>query len=162
MQPPRPISLILQTPAAPAPDARDHFAAKLSFETDPSDVNYDLTNRKSGFVVVDARSRDAHSDLHVPGAISLPHGTISAGTTAALQGQGIIVVYCWSASCNGATRAAIRLASLGFQVKEMIGGLEAWVAEGYATEGALAKDVSFAEYLRHHHHAPTGPFSRDR
>jgi rhodanese-related sulfurtransferase len=35
--------------------------------------------------------------------------------------------------CNGSTRAAARLAALGFQVKELIGGLEYWKREGYPT-----------------------------
>jgi rhodanese-related sulfurtransferase len=33
--------------------------------------------------------------------------------------------------CNGSTKAALRLAALGFQVKEMIGGVEWWERDGY-------------------------------
>jgi hypothetical protein len=35
---------------------------------------------------------------------------------------------------GGATRAALALAELGFQVKEMLGGFEYWAQEGFAYE----------------------------
>lgn len=38
------------------------------------------------------------------------------------------------AGCNGATRAALALAELGCQVKEMLGGFEYWVREGFSFE----------------------------
>jgi rhodanese-related sulfurtransferase len=47
----------------------------------------------------------------------------------------VLVVYCWGPGCNAATKAAAKLASLGFQVKEMIGGLEYWRREGYPVDG---------------------------
>jgi rhodanese-related sulfurtransferase len=42
-----------------------------------------------------------------------------------------IVTYCWGPGCNGATRAALEFATLGYPVKEMIGGYEYWVREGF-------------------------------
>ncbi|WP_432487872.1 rhodanese-like domain-containing protein, partial [Kineococcus sp. SYSU DK018] len=44
-----------------------------------------------------------------------------------------IVVYCWGPGCNGATRAAFTLASMGYtRVQELIGGFEYWAREGLA------------------------------
>ena len=43
-----------------------------------------------------------------------------------------VVTYCWGPGCNGATRAALALAQLGYQVKEMLGGFEYWAREGFA------------------------------
>ncbi|MFE5999867.1 rhodanese-like domain-containing protein [Streptomyces sp. NPDC056454] len=40
----------------------------------------------------------------------------------------------WGPGCNGATRAALALAQLGYQVKEMLGGFEYWAREGLAFE----------------------------
>jgi rhodanese-related sulfurtransferase len=48
-----------------------------------------------------------------------------------------IVTYCWGPGCNSSTKAALKLASLGFKVKEMIGGLEYWRHEGLPIEGTL-------------------------
>lgn len=47
-----------------------------------------------------------------------------------------VVVHCWGPGCDGATRAALALARLGFRVKEMLGGIEYWIREGYAVETA--------------------------
>lgn len=68
-------------------------------------------------------------------------------------------MYCWSATCNAAAKGALRLARLGLSVKEMLGGIEAWVHEGYATEGTLPPGVPFVEYLRYHHGSPKGPWA---
>jgi rhodanese-related sulfurtransferase len=152
-------SLVAQ-PEAPSPEeAVRHFSAKLALETDPSDVAFDLAHGVDGFVVVDARSADAFADLHLRSAVSLPHARIDATTAAPLRDRGMAVVYCWSASCNAADKAARKLAALGIRVKLMIGGLEAWIREGYPTEGALSPEVPFERYLRYHHAEPHGPLS---
>jgi hypothetical protein len=44
-----------------------------------------------------------------------------------------VVTYCWGPGCNGATRAALAFARLGYSVKEMLGGYEYWVREGFDT-----------------------------
>ncbi|MCI0569627.1 MAG: rhodanese-like domain-containing protein [Myxococcaceae bacterium] len=152
-------SFVFETPAAPAELAQRHFLAKLAVETDPSDVHTDLSREQKGFAVVDARTTAAFADLHVPGAISLPARSIDEKSVESLRGK-LIVVYCWTSSCNAATKAAARLSALGFQVKEMIGGIDAWVREGYPVEGELSRDVSFDEYLRWHHAGHTGQFRR--
>jgi hypothetical protein len=46
----------------------------------------------------------------------------------------VVVTYCWGPGCNGATRAAYELARLGYPVKEMIGGYQYWVEEGFAVQ----------------------------
>ena len=38
--------------------------------------------------------------------------------------------------CNGATRAALALAQLGYRVREMLGGFEYWAREGLPVETA--------------------------
>ncbi|MCY0998712.1 rhodanese-like domain-containing protein [Myxococcus sp. MISCRS1] len=130
-----PFSFVLEVPAASPEEARRHFLAKLSVETDAADVHLDLERGKKGFVVVDTRSPDAYAERHIPGARSLPTRSISETTTAGLSKDDVIVTYCWGPGCNGSTRAAAKLAALGFRVKEMLGGIEYWVKEGYATEG---------------------------
>jgi rhodanese-related sulfurtransferase len=132
-----PLSRVLETPAAPPEQARQHFLARLSVETDPSDVRHDLEQGVPGFVVLDARAPEAFARRHIPGARSLPYRTISPETTAGLSKDDLLVVYCWSPACNAAHKAAVRLSALGFRVKEMLGGLEYWVKEGFPTEGSL-------------------------
>jgi len=152
-------SFVLETRPASAEAAQRHFAARLSVETDPSDVNADLARGQAGFVVVDARSGPAFADLHLPGAVNLPARTIDDRTAAPLRGK-VAVVYCWTATCNAATKAAARLSALGVEVKEMMGGIDAWIREGYPVEGDLPGDVPFEDYLKWHHSGRTGQFRR--
>jgi rhodanese-related sulfurtransferase len=112
--------------------ARRHFAAKLALETDAADVFDDLRSGNEEIVVIDARSAASYEKAHVPGAISFPHRTMNAETTAALSRDKTYVTYCDGTGCNASTRAALRLSELGFRAKEMAGGLDWWVrVDGY-------------------------------
>ena len=46
----------------------------------------------------------------------------------------LFVVYCAGPHCNGADKAALRLAKLGRPVKVMIGGVTGWADEGFPFE----------------------------
>jgi rhodanese-related sulfurtransferase len=138
--PTEPFSFVLEFPAASPQDARPHFLSKLAVETDVSDVATDLERKRGGFVVVDVRNQKAYAERHVPGAINLPWRTIDERIAARFEGK-LVVVYCWGPGCNGATKGAARLAGLGVQVKEMIGGLEYWLREGHDTEGTVPRTV---------------------
>lgn len=79
-------------------------------------------------MTVSAAAKASRSCSGVPGALHLPAAVIEPGAR--------IVTYCWGPGCNGATKAALAYARRGFQVKEMIGGYEYWVREGFGTETA--------------------------
>lgn len=121
--------------AANPQDACAHFEQKLRFETDPSDVNADMTKGIDSFIVIDARSEAHFRQCHIPGAMNMPARSIDENSTAVLDKTKLIVTYCWGNACNGSTKAAARFAGLGFQVKEMIGGIEYWRREGFPVEG---------------------------
>ncbi|HTT71768.1 MAG TPA: rhodanese-like domain-containing protein [Anaeromyxobacteraceae bacterium] len=124
-------SAVLDTaPLAPEEGAR-YFEGRLAAATDPADVHADLAMGVPGLVVLDARSREAYERGHVPGALSLPHRLISPETVAALPRDAVLVTYCDGVHCNASTWAAVKLARLGFRVKEMQGGLEGWQRDGY-------------------------------
>jgi rhodanese-related sulfurtransferase len=120
---------------APA-DAAAHFARRLAVETDVSDVAAALDSGVPGFVLLDSRSAEAWDQGHVPGAFHLPGQEIAARAAEELDRSVPVVTYCWGPGCNGATRAALALALLGFRVREMIGGFEYWVREGLPVETA--------------------------
>lgn len=125
---------VTDVPAAPPDRALAHFETLLAFETDCADVHAALEARHPGFVVLDVRSPDLFAKGHVPGAVNLPHARISERTVAAYPPDLLLVVYCSGPHCNGADRAAIRLARLGRPVKKMIGGITGWRDEGYRLE----------------------------
>ena len=114
--------------------AIEHFAGKLAFETDVSDVHAALSGGDLGFVVVDSRSREAWDQGHVPGAVHLPTREIGLRAVGLVPAGTAVVTYCWGPGCNGATRAALEFARLGYRVREMIGGFEYWVREGFGYE----------------------------
>lgn len=127
-------------PAASSAEAAAHFEAEFRFETDCWDVHDALSSGSPGFVLLDVRSPDLFVLRHVPGAIKLPHGKIIAAILAQWPEDTLFVTYCAGSHCNGAARAAIRLAKLGRPVKIMIGGITGWIDEGLTleTEGADA------------------------
>ncbi|WP_099343703.1 MULTISPECIES: rhodanese-like domain-containing protein [unclassified Actinoplanes] len=112
-------------------DAIAHFSRRLAFETDVSDVHADLRDGIAGLVVVDSRSDEAWRQGHIPAAVHLPTGRIAALAAELVPAGSTVVTYCWGPGCNGATRAALEFARLGYAVKEMIGGYEYWVREGF-------------------------------
>ncbi len=127
-------SAVLDVPAASPKVAAAHFAARLSYETDCSDLGADIAAGLSGFVVIDTRSPALYLEGHVPGAVNLPHRRITAETVAQLPPDVLLITYCNGAHCNASTRGALRLAALGRQVKEMPGGMDGWVREGLPVE----------------------------
>ncbi|MFF4710988.1 rhodanese-like domain-containing protein [Streptomyces eurythermus] len=121
-------------PAAPA-EAAAYFRASLAFHADVSDVAAALAaGGDPGFVVVDTRSTASWDQGHVPGAVHLPTALIPEQAERLLDTSVPVVTYCWGPGCNGATRAALALAELGYRVKEMLGGFEYWAREGFAYE----------------------------
>jgi rhodanese-related sulfurtransferase len=60
------------------------------------------------------------------------HGRINERNLAHHPADVLFVVYCAGPHCNGADRAAIRLARLGRPVKKMVGGVTGWLDEGFA------------------------------
>jgi rhodanese-related sulfurtransferase len=119
-------------PAAPAVTAAAHFAQKLALETDCADVEAALRLPAPGFVLLDVRGPGAFARGHVPAAKSLPHREITAERMAAWPEATLFVVYCAGPHCNGADRAAARLAALGRAVKLMLGGITGWIDEGFS------------------------------
>jgi rhodanese-related sulfurtransferase len=127
-------SRVLEVAAAPRQDAFEHFSRKLEFETDCSDVHSTFVSGTVDFVLLDVRSDQLYRSGHVPGAVSLPVLSISEEPLLNFPANTNFVVYCAGPHCNGANKAAIRLARLGRPVKEMIGGVTGWLDEGFALE----------------------------
>lgn len=114
--------------------AAEFFAAKLAYETDPADL---AAARASGSapLLLDVRSEASWRQGRIPDAVHVPTAQLEQriGELAA-DIDADIVVYCWGPGCNGSTKAALTLATLGYRrVRELIGGYEYWAREGLAT-----------------------------
>jgi rhodanese-related sulfurtransferase len=126
-----PATSVAAIPAAPSDVAAAHFAARLSFETDCADVHEALSGGPVDFVLVDARGPKAYAKSHVPGALNIPHREMTADRMSAWPETRLFVVYCAGPHCNGADRAALKLAGLGRPVKLMLGGMTGWADESF-------------------------------
>lgn len=120
--------------ASSSEQAVAHFRAKLAFETDASDVYAEQQAASQSFVLIDTRSDAAWAQGRAVGAVHLPTARIAAEAPGLFAPGTNLVVYCWSPGCNGSTKAALTLALLGYEVREMIGGFEYWAREGYPVQ----------------------------
>lgn len=112
----------------------EFYEAKLQYETDSWDLFEDL-EKGSNIVVVDTCSNQAFESEHIPCSINIPHTTMNELTTSSLDKTATYVTYCDGIGCNASTKGALKLSKLGFEVKELLGGLDWWKRDGYATEG---------------------------
>jgi rhodanese-related sulfurtransferase len=122
---------VTATPAASSEIALRHFEDMLAFETDCWDVHESLESADHDFIVVDVRGPNAFAKGHVKGAINIPHQEMTAERMAQYSTNKVFVVYCGGPHCNGANKAAVRLARLCLPVKMMIGGVKGWLDEGF-------------------------------
>lgn len=123
------------------------FSARLAFQTDVSDVHTALHRGDPGFVLVDSRGDQSWRQGRIPGAVHLPTADIADRAVETVGRDVAIVTYCWGPGCNGATRAALEFARLGYQVREMLGGIEYWIREGLATETDIGRTTHDADPL---------------
>lgn len=151
------VNSVLRVPPASPEAAAAYFGASLAFHADVSDVAAALADARAtgedpGFVVIDSRSTASWDQGHVPGALHLPTALIPEQAARLLDRNVPVVTYCWGPGCNGGTRAALALAQLGYQVKEMLGGIEYWIREGFETETWQGRETREADPLT----APVG------
>lgn len=128
---PNNFSPVTDIPAADPNEARTHFHLLLTLETDCWDVHAAIEGGNRQFVLLDVRSPESYAAGHLPGAINLPHRRITERNLSEYPLESLFVVYCNGPHCNGADRAALKLAMLGRKVKKMIGGVEGWKDEGF-------------------------------
>ena len=88
-----------------------HYKNKLDFETDSRDLNATLKRGENAVVL----------DAHFPRAVNFPHRKMGEETTRHLGKAALFVTYCDGFGCNASTKATLRVAELGFRVKELIG-----------------------------------------
>ena len=112
----------------------EFYEAKLNHEIDSWDLSEKLNN-KNNVIVIDARSKEAFEIEHIPSAINIPHRTMTEASTIHLDTNKLYVTYCDGIGCNASTKGALNLAKLGFNVKELPGGLDWWKRDGYETSG---------------------------
>ncbi len=102
--------------------AKAYFENKVAFTTGPIELSHQLTS--GDITIVDVREAEDYQKGHIPGAISLPHGTWENATN--LSKDKTNIVYCYSQQCHLAANACVAFASKGFPVMELEGGFGVW------------------------------------
>ncbi len=126
------MSTVSAIAAASSDYAIHHFQFRLSVETDCDDVHTAMNSDSMDFVLLHVIGRPEHfARRHIPNAIHLPHKEITRERMELWPPETLFVVYCAGPHCNGADRAALKLAQLGRPVKIMIGGITGWEDEGF-------------------------------
>lgn len=115
-----------------------YYEDKLAYEIDSWDLNQSIKNDKN-VVIIDVRSNEIYNITHIPNSINIPHQSMNEKTTKDLDKSSFYVTYCDGIGCNGSTKGALKMAKLGFKVKELIGGLDWWIRDGYETGGVKGK-----------------------
>lgn len=85
------------------------------------------------FILVEALPPMYYQDMHLPGAINVPHTEIDALAPILLPDQSAeIITYCANLPCPNSEIAAKRLIQLGYtNVKEYREGKQDWYEAGY-------------------------------
>jgi len=105
--------------------------ARLGYEMDV--VAASRAQAAGTAVLVDTRKQLSWDHGHIAGALHLPSDTLDERLSE-LPHDRTLVVYGWGPGCNGATHTARRLLAEGLDVREMIGGYEYWVRNGFPIE----------------------------
>jgi len=115
----------------------EFYENKLAYEMDPSDL-FEAWEKGEQVIAIDARQAFGYEKEHIPTAINLPHREMTNESTKHLDKSVTYICYCDGIGCNASTKGALKMAKLGFKVKELMGGIEWWKFDGYATEGTAA------------------------
>ncbi|MEZ5839494.1 MAG: rhodanese-like domain-containing protein [Hyphomicrobiales bacterium] len=120
-----------------------HYEDKLAFEIDSWDLKVAI-DAGEPIVVIDARPASAYGKRHIPTAINLPHRQMAEADLSFIPAGATVVVYCDGIGCNASTKGALNMTRLGFPTRELIGGLDWWLRDGYPVRTGTAPG-SFAE-----------------
>ena len=110
------------------------YENKLKYEIDSWDLAESL-NKGEKITVIDARSNASYQLEHIPGSLNIPHREMNEERTKNLDRNNLYVCYCDGIGCNASTKGALNMVKLGFNVKELMGGLDWWKRDGYETAG---------------------------
>ena len=108
-----------------------HVDARLAYEIDV--VAAARAVDSGAAVLVDTRRRESWDHGHIAGALHLPTTEVDA-KLGDLPRDRTLIVYGWGPGCNGGTATARILLAAGLDVRELLGGYEYWVRNGFPFE----------------------------
>jgi rhodanese-related sulfurtransferase len=103
-----------------------YFAIKNEAYASPKGVYNKQVSDPDNILVVDVRNPLAPITSRISGSIWIPEEEIEARMSELPQDK-LIVLYCWDVWCGLASEAAVHLLNAGYNVKELHGGVKAWM-----------------------------------
>lgn len=107
-------------------NATKFFADRLAYTLGPVELTQMLKENK--VKLIDVRAKEAYKEEHIEGAISIPKDEIESRLNE-LSKNDVHVVYCYNQQCHLAAAAAYNLASAGYPVMELEGGIKVWIED---------------------------------
>ena len=87
------------------------------------------------FTLVDTLAADSYDEGHIPGAVSMPSGSIAGKAADLLDKDEVIVTYCAGYTCDASTIAARKLLDLGYgKTVDFKAGKKGWMNAGFELE----------------------------
>ncbi|HTA13507.1 MAG TPA: rhodanese-like domain-containing protein, partial [Solirubrobacteraceae bacterium] len=103
---------------------------------------------RGGAQLVEVLPEEEYRELHLPGAVNLPLKELDGEHLDRLDRGRPVIVYCWDALCDLSTRAAYRLAGLGFDAHDYALSKVDWMAHGQPLEGTAAAAPTALSFVR--------------
>ena len=107
---------------------KDAYEAMVLAEIDSYSVLQSSKGERKDLFVIDVRDEDAYANGHIPGAHNIPYEEIEKKFRTIPRDK-TAVVYCWSADCMLAPRAALKLSQLDIFPKVLRTGWYEWIAQ---------------------------------
>lgn len=109
-------------------NATNDSSNSSSYQQVDAETVKELIDTEDDYVILDVRTQAEYDESHIPGAILIPHDTVTTAAEDALPDKGqLILVYCRSG--NRSKQASQTLVDLGYTNVVEFGGINSWPYE---------------------------------
>lgn len=129
----------------------EYFKARLDATMSPMDLHKILAENPGSVCIVDVRNGPADLlQYKIAGAKEIAQEHIEKRCDE-LPKDKLIIVYCWETWCTLAAKSAVPLLEKGYDVKELFGGLTAWMTLQLPVEPVTGFDDSKSGLIHDSH-----------
>lgn len=109
-------------------NATNDSSNSSSYQQVDAETAKELMDTEDDYVILDVRTQAEYDESHIPGAILIPHDTVTTAAEDALPDKDqLILVYCRSG--NRSKQASQTLVDLGYTNVVEFGGINSWPYE---------------------------------
>ncbi len=109
-------------------NATNNSSNSSSYQQVDAETAKELMDTEDDYVILDVRTQAEYDEGHIPGAILIPHDTVTTAAEDALPDKGqLVLVYCRSG--NRSKQASQTLVDLGYTNVVEFEGINSWPYE---------------------------------